>query len=222
METMEARMHRVMTTTPARCNVTARPPTTALSAQRSSFTRPGPLIGQAATAIGTTPSARPAAMSHRRGRQRGEGGRPVGKSSSVRGKATKPGANTQVESHAKSVPSGRQPLVSMRAYLEYSQEKALRLLQKPPKRKIQPTGFSGRLRTITAPTAEKETARIAEPVASDEPISPPLRRTTTMAATEKKRAATKTRGASRAARVLIDDPPAVATTARRAQAAPSR
>jgi predicted GNAT family acetyltransferase len=38
-------------------------------------------------------------MSHKTKRQRGEGGGPVGKSRSMRGKVIKPGANTQVKSH---------------------------------------------------------------------------------------------------------------------------
>jgi hypothetical protein len=40
--------------------------------------------------------------------------------------------------------------------VEYSEEKALRLWKKPPRRKIQPTAFSGRRDTIKAPTEEKE------------------------------------------------------------------
>jgi hypothetical protein len=53
--------------------------------------RVGPLSGQATTAIGTTINERPTAMSHKTKRQRGEGGRPVGKSRSMRGKVIMPG-----------------------------------------------------------------------------------------------------------------------------------
>jgi hypothetical protein len=132
-----------------------------------------PLGVQAAAAIGTTASARPAAISPSSGRQRGEGRRPVGNSRSVRGnEATKPGAKIQTESQAKRGPSGHEPVAVSRAYLEYSQEKPLRLLHRPPERRTHPTGFRGAgLRSRRRP-AEKETARITDPVVSDEPIPP--------------------------------------------------
>jgi hypothetical protein len=71
--------------------------------------RVGPLSGQAATAIGTTINARPTAMSYKTKRQRGEGGRPVGKSRNMRGKVIKPVANTQVKSHERYAPPGQGP-----------------------------------------------------------------------------------------------------------------
>src|SRR3712207_7237648 len=102
-------------------------------------------------------------MSHAKGHQRGEGGRPSGNSRAKNKKRPMCGAHSQEETQASAPPPGSMlgtdPGSARSVTTAYSATKRRVPASRPIAQKIHPTGFwVGKWGAITAPTAEKLTA----------------------------------------------------------------
>jgi hypothetical protein len=130
------------------------------SIPRGWLTRSSPpaVSGQRATA--TVPTTTTTPTNHAKYRQRGEGGRPSGKSNPKNKKRPMCGTHDQEETQASASPPGSLPGTdpgsASNVTIAYSALKRRTAPTKPIVQKIQPIGFwGGKWGAITAPTTEK-------------------------------------------------------------------
>jgi hypothetical protein len=108
--------------------------------------RLSPIVAPSAPRTGITTAA------HATGRQRRDGSRPSGKSSSISGKGSNITGCRTTETQATSTPAGNEPDATSSVRAAYSQAASTTAMNAPRARHSQPTRLPGRREATTAPT----------------------------------------------------------------------
>src|SRR5512134_312803 len=104
-------------------------------------------------------------VNHATGRQRGDSGRPFGKSKNSKTiRVTKFEPESQTESQAATSPWGSEPGRVARAYTAYSPQRLVSDPLRPKRQKIQPIELIGLREAMSAPTRVKAMKRRTKPI----------------------------------------------------------